>query len=47
MNLNALYRGATGLTSAALAIGSSVSPFAQTELWTGAGVDQTRTFTDS
>jgi len=47
MNINDLYRGATGLTSAALAMGSSVSPYAQTELWTGAGVAQTRTFTDS
>ena len=47
MSVASVYRGATGLTSSALAMGSSTSPYGQVELWTGAGATQTRTFTDS
>ena len=47
LSVASVYRGALGLTSSALAIGSAIGPLAQVELWTGANVVQTRTFTDS
>ena len=47
MSVGSVYRGAIGLASSALAIGQGASPHNGVELWTGAGVTQTRTFTDS
>ena len=47
LSVASVYRGALGLASSALAIGSASGPLAQVELWTGANVVQTRTFTDS
>ena len=47
LSVASVYRGALGLASSALAIGSAIGPLAQVELWTGANVVQTRTFTDS